>query len=309
MPERPFDQLWVVSCRGVRSASSGSPTDAMHYWRYGGQGRWLPAGRHDFVSGGASGLGACVFVAGYGYDSAETRSLGLQAYRGLTSGVSPSQAVRFVIWSWPSDQGDAGVVRDIRAAAARTDRIARDLALWLEDSLPGERVSLIGTSFGARIVGGALHLLGGGSLGAYDSLHSAGSSRSANVVLISPAIDDDWLLPGHRFSRALSQVDRMLLLNNSSDPVMKRYHWLYGFRSEAEALGHAGLCCRSLPYDERAKITQIDAATVIGAKHGCGPYFQSPGLLARMRPFVFEPEPTGPALRGHSMPASFPLSK
>ncbi|HVX63939.1 MAG TPA: alpha/beta hydrolase, partial [Pirellulales bacterium] len=310
LPERPLDQLWMVSCRCVRTTPASPAANSLHYWQYVGHGQWLRSDRERFVSSGSPSLGACVFVAGYGYDFAETRALGGQVYRALSSGVAAERGTRFVIWSWPSDQGDSGIVRDVRATAARTDGVAWGLANWLQETFPGQPVSLIGTSFGARIVGGALHLLGGGRLGPYGPLQHASTLPPAQVVFISPAIDDDWLLPGHRFDLALSQVKGMLLLNNSADPVMKRYHWLYGRRSEAEALGHSGLYCRGLGGETRAKIVQVDAAGVIGVKHGCQPYFQSASLLARMRPYVFEfDSPPAPALRGNSLPASFPVAK
>ncbi len=307
--QRLLDQVWVVSCRGAGQAS-----DSLRYSQYHGRGQWRPSDRERFIASAAPGVRTCLFVAGYGYDSAETRELGLAAYRGLTSGVSPSHGTRFVIWSWPSDQGDQGIVRELRATAAHTDRFAWQLAQWLEDTAPGQSVSLIGTSFGARIVGGALHLLGGGKLGAFELPPRTAALRPARVVLISPAIDDDWLLPDRRFGLALSQVDRMLLLNNSVDPMMKRYHWLYDRRSTAEALGRSGLCCGGLgcgglDCEERKKIVQVDTAAVIGAKHGCGPYFQSTALLARMKPFIFDDEPPAPQIRGNSLPASFPGSK
>lgn len=307
-PERSLDQLWVVSCRCVRTSPQGHAADSLHHWQYGGHGRWLRSDREHFAAEGERSPGVCVFVAGYGYDGAETRSLGRQVYRALANGAAPSHGTRFVIWSWPSDQGDSGIVRDVRATAARTDRVAWMLAQWLQETIPDRPVSMIGTSFGARIVGGALHLLGGGNLGRYELPQTAGLLRPAQVVFISPAIDDDWLLPGHRLDLALSQVKGMLLLNNSADPVMKRYHWLYGRRSTAEALGHSGMHCLGLDCEARAKIMQIDAAAVIGARHGCRPYFQSPGLLTRMRPYVFERNSPGPALQGHSLPASFRLS-
>jgi hypothetical protein len=213
--------------------------------------------------------------------------------------------LRFVIWSWPSDQADGRMIQDLRIKAGRTDRVAWHLAAWLNETAPAANVSLIGTSFGVRIVGGALHLLGGGRLGGYSLSGRNESLRPMPVVFVSPAIDSDWLLPGHHFGQAMSQVERLLLVNNSSDRVLRLYHWLYGRRSSAEALGHSGLVAAARLGDDREKILQLDAAPVIGAKHGCGPYFQSPGLLARMRPYVIDADAPSPNMKGLSKPASY----
>ncbi len=306
---RPLDQLWLISCRGLGTTTPGRTTEALHYWRLAGPGNWVASDRKSFASSDDQSLETCVFVAGYGYTSGETRELGRRAYSSLTRGLSPLRGVRFIIWSWPSDQGDLGAIRDVRAAASRTDRIAWYFAEWLDESASGRAISLIGTSFGARIVGGALHLLGGGRLGIFELPERSGAWRPAQVVFVSPAIDSDWLLPRHRFGRAMSQVERMLLLNNSADRVLKRYHWLYGPRSTVEALGHAGLRRSALADDQRQKIVQVDAASAIGSKHGCGPYFESPAMLARMRPVLFGTETPDPVVKGNSLPASFSTAK
>lgn len=306
---RPLDQLWVVSCRGLGTMAPGRTTEALRYWRLAGPGNWVASDRKSFAFSDDQSLESCVFVAGYGYTSGETRELGRRAYSSLTRGLSPLQGVRFIIWSWPSDQGDLGAIRDVRAAASRTDRIAWYFAEWLDENASGRTISLIGTSFGARIVGGALHLLGGGRLGIFELPQRSSAWRPAQVVFVSPAIDGDWLLPHHRFGQAMSQVERMLLLNNSADRVLKRYHWLYGPRSTVEALGHAGLRRSALAEDQRQKIVQVDAAAVIGSKHGCGPYFESSAMLARMRPILFGTETSDPVLKGNSLPASFSTAK
>lgn len=310
--DRPQDQLWVVSCRGVPGASAEQAMGLLRYWRYQGSGQWdrrqwLLSDRESFAAVNPSSSTTCVFVAGNGYTDAETRALGRSAYQGLARGLASDRPLRFVIWSWPSDQADSAMIQDLRIKAGRTDRVAWYLAAWLNETAPAANLSLIGTSFGVRIVGGALHLLGGGRLGGYALTDRNRSLTPMPVLFISPAIDNDWLLPGHRFGRAMSQVERLLLVNNSSDRMLKRYRWLYGLRSQAQALGHSGIVAASRLGADREKISQFDAAAVIGAKHGCGPYFQSPGLLARMRPYVIEPDPTAPALQGRSMPAAYHL--
>ncbi|HEV7222053.1 MAG TPA: hypothetical protein VGN42_05080 [Pirellulales bacterium] len=324
-PNRPQDQLWVVSCRGAPSAAVERATSRLRYWQYqapgqqasgqqasgqqvSGQqasGQWLPSDRDSFVAASIPSSTSCVFVAGNGYTDAETRALGRSAYLGLSRGLSAETPLRFVIWSWPSDRTDAAVIQDLRIKAARTDRVAWHLAEWLNETAAGLDCSLIGASFGVRVAGGALHLLGGGRLGGYALTQRNGSLAPMPVLFISPAIDNDWLLPGHRFGRAMSQVERLLLVNNSSDRMLKRYHWLYGRRSPAEALGHSGLVAASRFGDDREKISQFDAAAVIGPQHGCGPYFQSSALAARMRAHLIESGSSAPTMRGHSMPAAY----
>jgi hypothetical protein len=113
-------------------------------------------------------------------------------------------------------------------------------------------------------------------------------------VLVTAALDNDWLLPGHRNGKAMSQVDALLLVNNSCDRVLKRYEVLYHRRSSRQALGYTGLAVHCLPPVDAAKVRQIDACCQIGKEHGIENYYCSPSLVAAMREYLlFEIEGAG----------------
>ncbi|HEV3343168.1 MAG TPA: hypothetical protein VG125_22535, partial [Pirellulales bacterium] len=226
--ERIHDQVWVVSCRGTAYSGAENDSTRLRYSAYRSSG-WSMATSEDFLASADPQAVTCVLVLGNGYTSSETQAVGRKAYRHLVAGLSPETPVRFVVWSWPSDRADTGPIKDLRIKAGRTWQVARSLARWLDDSGPSSKVSLLGTSFGARIVMEALELRASGSPAAVDSV----ARPPFNVVLISAAVDNDWLLPGRQLDLALSQVDRLLLINNTSDRLLKRYHWLYGRRSTA----------------------------------------------------------------------------
>lgn len=296
-------ELWLVSCRHG-AFGEGDPS-RLTYAAHRDASGWSPASQDDFRRSSPPAV-HCVLVLGHGYTAAETQHLGTTIFRRLAAGLPPDLPVRFVIWSWPSDKSDTGPVRDLRAKAVRTPQVARSLARWLDETPLAGRVSLLGTSFGARIVMEALELRAGGRVGGVEFATATSAPRQGvNVVLISAAIDNDWLLPGRRLGASLSGIDRLLLINNRDDSVLNRYHWLYGRRSKAAALGVTGLTVGRL--DQSATVQQIDAASIIGRQHGCAPYFDSPRLLATMRPVLFgegplEPSPLTPPARGETMP-------
>ena len=304
-PASAEHELWLVSCR-QGALNDGNPARLVYSAHREASG-WSPANQDDF-RGSSAPAAHCVLVLGHGYTAAQTLQLGTTIFRRLTAAMPADLPVRFVIWSWPSDKADTGPIKDLRAKAARTPQVARCLARWLDETpLPG-RLSLLGTSFGARIVMEALELRSGGRLGSVQLAGSPSTSRQpVNVVLISAAIDNDWLFPGRRLGSAVSDVDRLLLINNRDDSVLNRYHWLYGMRSKAAALGVTGLAAGRLGEAARS-IQQLDAASIIGRQHGCAPYFDSPRLLAAMRPVLFgegpleqQPSPTPPT-RGETIP-------
>lgn len=286
---RPLDQLWLVSCRHVVDRDRDGGLSQLTYTVHHAATGWAAANQQTYQHAAAPTLTTCVLVLGNGYTASQTRSLGQTAYHRLVSGLSPELAVRFVIWSWPSDHTDAGPVKDLRIKAGRTPHVAHCLARWLDEASSPGPMSLLGTSFGARIVFEALELRGGGRVGNRQLTQPASAARPKfNVVLISAAVDNDWLLPGRRLDLALSQADRVLLINNSSDVVLKRYHWLYGRRSTNAALGSTGLRGSSRLGAYAGRIAQIDAAPIIGRHHGCQPYFESPRLVSSMRAYLFD---------------------
>ncbi|HVX14726.1 MAG TPA: hypothetical protein VHC22_26290 [Pirellulales bacterium] len=285
------DELWVVSCRGAASARPDGDLDQLSYSVHQPATGWTGASKEAFCAASPATT-TCLLILGNGYSASETRTLGQTAYRRLTAGLAPDVAVRFVVWSWPSDATDAGPIKDLRIKASRTPGVAYSLARWLDEVPSPGRMSLLGTSFGARIVMEALELRASGQVGGRRlAVSSAPARPKLNVVLISAAIDNDWLLPGRRLGHALSQTDRLLLLNNSSDSTLKRYHWLYGPRSKTAALGTTGLRTSTIAAGE---ISQIDAAPIIGRHHGCAPYFESPRLVAAMRACLFTDDTASP---------------
>ena len=161
--------------------------------------------------------------------------------------------------------------RDAQVKAARTACESYYLASFLSRLNPDTQLSLLGYSFGARIVSGALHLAGGGTLG-WLHLAEANSrpAHSVRVALLAAAMDNHWWLPGHYHGECFSQVDRLLLLYNSCDPVLRFYPRLDRRRGPRrwatpvsagraawartpERLEQANVCCRiGKTHDEHA---------------------------------------------------------
>ena len=108
-----------------------------------------------------------------------------------------------------------------------------------------------------------------------------------HVVLLAAALDNDWLLPGHRHGLGLGQADQFLLINNENDRVLSHYDLLYPQRNCAEALGHTGIIGWGSLQGQQAKIEQVFAGNTVGRQHDWTLYFRSGSLVARMRPYVF----------------------
>jgi hypothetical protein len=256
--------------------------EKLKYWRYDPEKRWVISSLTGLKSADEPQLTTTIFVHGNRITSNEAFTKGLETYRALVQ-CADEQPIRFIIWSWPSEPID-GLVDDARIKASRTTPAAYYLA-WFGDRLNAKGpVGFWAHSFGARIVTGSLHLLGGGRLGDCRPLVLAHATRpQMQVVLVAAALDNNWLLKGRAHSQAISQVDRLLLVNNSCDAALKRYHWIYDRRACQQALGYTGLSGGRVEGDARGKIVQIDACCQIGREHTLVGYLCAPGLMTRMR--------------------------
>jgi hypothetical protein len=289
---RPQDAVWLVSSRGLGCCGWESNVERLKVWRFDRDASWLRSDMGQLLGSGDSEAVTVVFLHGNRIDHCDAFTEGWIAYRRLTA-CADQRPVRFVIWSWPSARV-CGPIKDARTKAARTDAQGYYLARFVEQFQAEVPVNLWGYSFGARIATGALHLLGGGTLVRHRLETRAGEPRRPmQAVLLAPALDDDWLLPGHRHGDALPQLDGLLLVNNGCDLVLKRYRFLGPRRCCRQALGYVGLPVWRLPTEQASKVCQIDACCYVGKRHRLASYLGSPTLMARMRTYLLFADKTG----------------
>lgn len=299
---RPQDSIWLVSIRGL-GCDAVSRYPAAPVYRYTCAGGWRPAPREEMLAAADPAVSTAIWIHGNRISSGMAFGVGLDVYRSLIRQACSEQPLQFIIFSWPSERATKKHLQDIRIKAARTNVAGYYLARLI-DELPADvHTTLIGYSYGARIATGALHILGGGNVGPYSLPERVHAVRQpSSMVLIAAALDNDWLLPGRRHALALSQTDRMLNMINSCDRILMRYHLLYGKRCPQEALGYTGLVGGYQLGAELEKIEETDACCFVGPEHNWELYFQSPTLVGRMAPYVFE----RPQIISNTPPANEP---
>jgi hypothetical protein len=284
---RPQDQLWLVSQRGLGCAPGGASPTKLHYWHYVPGTGWQAATSAEFFASDDPGTLTQIWIHGNQIEHARAFQVGWTVYTSLARRATSEQPLRFVIWSWPSDKV-GGPLQDVRVKAGYTLPAAFHLARFIDGIRSDVHVGLTAYSFGARIALGALQLLGGGTLnGQTIPLETAATRPAMDVVLIAAATDNDWLLPGHARGKALKVVNRMLLVRNSCDKVLRFYRWLYGRRSCAQALGAIGMGGLWQLGADQGKIAQFDACCLVGADHYWANYFASPAIVGRILPYIF----------------------
>jgi hypothetical protein len=284
----PPNQIWLISTRSATYRPGGDMR--LKYWRYH-RGRWVVSSRWQFLASNEPQLPTCFFVHGNRVTFRESSTNGWSAYRRMAAQAGPRQRFRFVIWSWPSER-IRGPLRDVKAKARVADNHAVYLA-WLIDQIePSTQVSFLGYSYGARVVTGALHTLGGGQINGRRLVYRVHRQRTPmRAVLMAAALDNSWLTPRQRHGMAMSQVERLLVMKNPMDRALRAYHFLYGLLRGPAALGYTGLSGIGHLGPHRNKVTQMNVSNWVGTAHDWTRYMNSPVLVRRMRPFALFEDP------------------
>lgn len=275
-------QMWLVSTRQLPSAPRGTSAEPQ-VRRYQAQSGWSDSSIDELLAAEKPSAATCVLVHGNHTDRQLALSKGFEVYRTLVRGAKAEQPVRLIVWSWPSDQIPGSFREDARIKARRTNIEAFYLANFL-DRLRGKNpVSLVGYSFGARVITGSLHLLGGGALANRQLEPRIESQRPPfYAVLLAAAVDREWLLEGRPHGRALSAVERMVVLVNPQDRVLRWYRFVAPGEG-GEALGSRGLPISLRSKHDRGKLVQVNVANAVGNRHGWTNYLGSNEIVKRLQ--------------------------
>ncbi len=259
--------VWLLSTReAAHCGQLDDPAEAVRYWRLGNDCDWSPAEAKDFHAGELAAP-TVVFVPGNRSDVDDAVAKGWYVYQTIRS-QADGKPFRYVIWSWPADRMCRRNRADAQLKAAYSDAESYYLAGWIHGVRPGAKVSLVGHSFGPRIITGALHLLAGGELAGRTLPPAAVAEKDSTkpmqirAVLLADADDADSFAPCGRNGLALSLLDEALVTCNGCDRVLKWYPRMYG-RGGPEAIGFVGPC----GIDDPRKIVVVDVSSAVGKTH------------------------------------------
>lgn len=288
---RTDDSVWMISTRHLGCLCRDPQADPDFQWqRYDWDSGWHEANRSDWLAPEPPGTITVVYVHGNRVQYGEAGGRGLAAYRALTRHAADSRPIRFVVWSWPSDKlRGPKPMRDARVKAARTPTESFYLASFLSQLKPDTPLSLLGFSFGTRIISGALHLAEGGSLRSLDLAEaSARPAHTVRVAMLAAAMDNDSWLSGHGHGQAWSAVERLCLQYNTCDPVLRFYPRLDRC-SRTQALGYTGFCWPASLGEEAGRLEQCDVCCEIGKTHEERAYLASAAIMRRVSETLLAP--------------------
>jgi hypothetical protein len=283
------DELWFVSARRARIVDGVAV--GLDYWRYDDAGRWRKVTEEDFTAADTA-IPTCFHVHGNRVSVCEANLGGWHYYTKFTAaGCRERGPLRWVIFSWPSDRLNTGPRKDVQIKATRAECYGFYLASVVDRLSPDAKVSMLGYSFGTRLIGASLHYLGGGKLRGRQLSELQVEKRNVRTVLLAAALDNNHFSPGHAMQAAPTQIDRLLLGLNPRDPALKWYALLYQItfrpRRGQQALGHSGvpgLQCSAL----NGRVEQRNMECAVGREHDThGYHYLTPWFVERMRTYVY----------------------
>ncbi|QDS98105.1 hypothetical protein [Adhaeretor mobilis] len=276
------DQIFLVSTRGIGTkCSSKAMQEGLRCEQLtrdtDGELRWHASHWNKITDDSTPTV---IYVHGNRIPSGIDKPHGLQVYTTLCRSQATTP-LRFIIWSWPSEQ-IRGQLKDYQVKAARTRPVGWQLA-WAVDQLSAETpVGIVGYSYGARVATGTLHLLAGGSLNGLKLTQRRHPQRAPiPTVLIAAATNQSWLSPRGYHGRAGRMMDSLMLVNNRHDPAMKFYALGIGQRG-ARALGYEGIAARSLT-KINGKFRSYDATKGVGRDHSLHKYLAAVPQIAMLK--------------------------
>jgi len=278
------DEILLVSTRAMGTVCDSQVMEhKLQCERYerdaSGKPHWSPFDWHEILADHSDQRLTVFYVHGNRIARGQDRVRGLMIYHSLITRGKPTRPLRLIIWSWPSAR-IRGPIKDYKVKAARTRPVGWQLA-WFLDRMPEETpLALIGYSYGARVVSGAMHLLGGGTLSGLrleERIHPA--RPQAHVALLAAALDAPWVQPGGYHGREFSQIDRMVLSTNRLDPAMRFYHLSNG-PGRIDPLGKSGVPRPSALGAARQKLQRVDFTQAVGRSHLLSDYLAASGKIS-----------------------------
>ena len=307
-PER-VEKFWVVQTRDCPQVMGSDPWAYLKVLHFNADGELVPRDSNELL---AQAVGRPVFIQVQG--SLTTPDIALGGLMWSTAWLQENRALAqdavVIAFDWPSQRVYDNDVRDINEKGRRAYIAGYHLARFLLPFPPSSRITLLGQSYGGRVVPSALHLLGGGSLNSQDHdppirLPSLRPDLQIRAIILAAASDHDWLNPNQRFDRVLHACEGLLNLYNRRDKALVQYPLLWR-SGHQRALGLIGL--KQHDFNRlgplAARYEEHDIHDQLGVDHTLLDAVANRQIARWMAPFFWSPDPGLSSARSEVGPLS-----
>ena len=263
--------FWVINTRcSPRCKGLDAGFETLKYERYCCETRRFVVDTRDNFLAEQSQLPTLFFVHGNSLEHEGAMENAWQMYHRMKVCPGPKM---LVLWSWPAQvlykrpliRPLALARKNIKAKYVYAEHQGYYLAKLVSQMSVEQPVTLGGHSFGAACCLVAAHYLGGGQLNGLCLEGGVAAPRPGlRASLISPALDNDHLYAGHRYSQAIVALEQLHTTYSAKDATLRRWP-THSVRNQ-QALGFTGLCIERLG-EHAHKVTQNRLTEEVGRSH------------------------------------------
>ncbi len=283
----PQPCYWIASSRGLPQNPAMNRCRNLEYFHRLQDGCLhrtnLPRLRSQIVPG----VPVCIFIHGAFVDAESHQYESARTYNWIRQ-AAPHLPLQVIFYTWPSDASHMALspllINQRGTWAANNAFYLADLIAQLPPECP---VCLVGHSHGARTTVATLHLLGGGQVAGYTYPYNTGTHRRYRAILAAAAFDRNWLNPGQKYDRAMSQVEGVVNLQNRGDWALNLYPLRLPF--SRKAIGATGFTRwdRTRLGNESCKAIDLDVTDYVGLSHTWPHYYAEPTIAQAIVPYTY----------------------
>lgn len=277
-------ELWVVNSRcAPRCCGLEEGFERLTYERYCPEEcRFIRMDRESFLAAQAN-IPTLLFSHGNSLKHKGALESAWIAYNAIKSCPGPKM---LVLYSWPAEMlykrpliRPVKLLRDnIQAKYVYAEYQGYYVAKLAEMMSRSQPLTLSGHSYGGAMVTIALHYIGGGELnGLVLPTGSPVERPNLRASIVSGAMDNDHVYPGHRYCQAFVAVEKYHTTFSTIDATLKRWP-THSFRGQ-EAQGYTGLCASRLG-ENGHKLFQQCLTNDVGKSHYMKEHFGSKRMVA-----------------------------
>ena len=302
--EHSSPEFWVVNSRcAPRCNNLDEGFEALTYKRWCAESNCFVDQSRETLLEAQAQLPTLIFVHGNSLDHKHAMKSAWKIYERLR--VCPGPKL-FVFWSWPAEWVHKRplitpiklVRKNIRTKYNYSERQGYYLAKLAQQMSTELPLTLGGHSFGATCSVVAAHYLGGGRLNGQTLAGGSPDERiNLRLSLISPAMDNDHLYPGHRYEMAAYPVEKIHTTYNTKDATLKR--WPIQSCRAQQAMGYTGICASRLEANSH-KLCQQLLTEDVGRSHYMKEHLASARMISQVCQTAFGSSPTGSCTCGGS---------
>jgi hypothetical protein len=249
--------VWMITTETASwTKATESEFEKIVYWQLVKSGRqryWKKSDASSFFETQDPVVPILIFSPGYTSTKSDTVEIGLKII-GLFDSRKP---IRVVFWQWPAEKVACRLLPDIRSKIPVTAANGLYISMLLKRLKPESKVSILGFSFGTRLLGDAVENVG--------DLKPEG--MKINLIYGGAASDRAWLAEGRRNGNVPKIANKILVFYNPEDFRLKFYPFLYANDNNAEPLGSNGAPMNFIKPEYRNKIEMVNLAPSIGFRH------------------------------------------